>query len=282
MGTLHVDLINAFKQRRGGVFVGAGLSVASGLPTWKEMLGEMIKRARGLSFADQVMIDECEGMIENRSKYLMMASVLREQLGPEFPRYIEDRFAAETLEPNPLHRAVVNLPWQFIVTTNYDRLIEQAYNEKYGGKKTADPILFKNPGSAASNLFRQRPFVLKVHGDAKLEPDNIILSERDYRNIIHHQTGLQSLLQTLFTTYTILFVGASLDDPDLQLLLGYVHSAFHGKTPTHFAIVSKEERGRVDAHSFHRDFNIQLITYEAGKRESQVIAALEELTAEAS
>jgi hypothetical protein len=271
------ELVSAFKQRRGGLFIGAGLSVESGLPTWKKMLEEMIARARKQSYLDKELLDDCEKGLGSPTKYLMIASALRDMMGGDFEKYVDERFANTAVLPNDIHRTLLELQWQFAVTTNYDRLIERAFNERHGGKETLDPITFVNPGGAASSLFRQRPFVLKVHGDAVTDPKEIILSERDYRNVIHQQAGLQSLLQTLFTTYTILFVGASLTDPDLMLLLGYVHSAFHGRTPNHYAIVSQEERTKVDARSFQRDFNIQLLTYDPAKRKESIIEILEQL-----
>jgi hypothetical protein len=277
MNDLPEDLIKAFKNGRGGIFVGAGLSVESGLPTWKGMLDEMIARARKLSYVDKAMLADCEKATETPAKYLMVASALRQMLGTDFQKYVEERFGDKAIMPNDFHRALHDLPWQFILTTNYDRLIERAYNEKHHGVETLDPISFDDPGKGASSLFRERPFILKVHGDAILDPEAIILSERDYRIVIHQQAGLQSLLQTLFTTFTVLFIGAKLDDPDLLLLLGFVHSAFHGKTPGHFAIVSQEERSQLDADALQRDFNIHIITYERAKRRETILGMLDNL-----
>jgi hypothetical protein len=257
--SLPTDLVAAFSNQRAGIFVGAGASRDAKLPTWKSLLDELIEKAGATPGITKDSIADYQSLVADQTKHLVLASILKEELAQNFGKYIEKRFADEDLEPTAIDRALVDLPAQFFITTNYDRLVERAYAEKFSGKKTLNTFTYKQVGQAASGLFRNRPFILHAHGDAASEPDDVILTEKDYRLLIHNSTGYQSLLQTLFTTFTLLFVGTSLADMEVRLLLGFIHSSFHGKTPTHYALMSDNERNPSEIRAFFRDFNIEVI-----------------------
>ena len=231
----------------------------SGLPGWSGFLSELITQAKSTPGVSADWVREYEELVKDTSKNMVLASALKDDLAHNFSKYVERRFGDDALEPSDVHRALVELPTHFFVTTNYDQLLERAYAEKHAGKRSLNTFTFRQVGQAASCLFRNKPFVLHVHGDAKTEPDRIVLTEKDYRLLIQNEAGFQSLLQTLFTTFTVVFVGTSLNDIDVRLLLGFIHSSFHGKTPTHYALMSDRGATNAEMRLFFRDFNIEVI-----------------------
>lgn len=58
-----------------------------------------------------------------------------------------------------------------------------------------------------------------------------------------------------------MFLGTSLNDPELKLLLSYVHSSFHGGGPMHYALMEQEKINDTEAESWRRNFKVQLIPY---------------------
>jgi hypothetical protein len=257
--SLQPELMEAFKKGRAAFFVGAGASIPAGLPTWTQLLQELIEIASKVPGANPEWVKEYHELAKDPSKNLVLASALKDDLAHRFSKYIESKFGNEDLEPSAIHKALVDFPAQFFVTTNYDQLIERAYSEKYAGKKSLNSYTFRQVGQAASSLFRNKPFVFHVHGDAKTEPDGIVLTEKDYRILIQHEVGLQSFLQTLFTTFTVVFIGTSMSDMDVRLMLGFIHSSFHGKTPTHYALVSDRGSTNAEVRSFFKDFNVEVV-----------------------
>jgi hypothetical protein len=89
----------------------------------------------------------------------------------------------------------------------------------------------------------------------------MVVTERDYRKIIHSSPGYRSMLSAIFTTKTVLFLGVSLSDPELKLLLRYLHDAMHGAAPKHFALVSSREFGHTAVNRWKKDYRVKCLLY---------------------
>jgi hypothetical protein len=265
------DLMLAFRDKKCGIFVGAGVSRPAGLPDWHGMLKELVDCVKRLPNAEKPLIRDLNRLHKDTSKQLALASVLKDELGQDFFNYVEKRFADPDLNPTEAHKILASLPAQFLITTNYDKLLERAILLKTSGREMPNTYTYKQAGAVASCLHRDKFFILKAHGDAQEDPEGIILTERDYRQVIHHEPGYQSLLQTLFTTFTILFVGTSFADIELQLLLGYIHSSFHGKTPAHYALIAEKKPSPALIKAWRKDFNIHVINVSPERNYKEVM-----------
>jgi len=128
----------------------------------------------------------------------------------------------EGLEPSPAHRLMCSFLWWGIATTNYDRLAERAYETTSGALQV--PIPFIENGDRVEDKLRDRKNVmlLKLHGciTRTSNPDcPLILTTDQY---ISHRRGRSRIfdhLQNWAFERTMLFVGHSLQDPDLRATL---------------------------------------------------------------
>ncbi|MCD8529596.1 MAG: SIR2 family protein, partial [Flavobacterium sp.] len=77
-----------------------------------------------------------------------------------------------------------------------------------------------------------------------------------------------------------IFVGVSLNDPELLLLLGYIHNIFHGGSPNHYALVSKDSVTTTEVERWRKDFNIQIITYDSQNNHVELKKYLEQIIEE--
>ena len=95
------------------VFVGAGVSVNSGVPDWGQLANEFKK-----SLPDSVL---------NESDYLKIAQLYKESIPPgNYLSSIQGFLKDGKTHPNPIHDAILRLNPSHIITTNYDNLIEQS------------------------------------------------------------------------------------------------------------------------------------------------------------
>lgn len=277
---LPKELIDNFKSNSGVFFVGAGLSSASGFPTWDGLIGELIAEAEKVSWVPKEKIFEYKKLVTDTSKFLFLAEELRVELGSHFTKYMEQRFqyTSNTFQKN--HELIVKTECSLIVTINYDDLLEQAYNSVY--RIYPNAFIYSQAREAANNFWKNRFFILKAHGDANRDIDTLILSQKDYRKVIYREAGYRSLLQSIFTTKSILFVGVSLNDPEFNQLLDFLHDSYHGGGPTHYLLVDKEKSMETMSRRYFDDFNIQTITFDNVNGDyAEVTKILEVLNTEA-
>lgn len=268
------DVIKAIEKESFGIYVGAGISMGAGMPSWESLLNELIDLIDAKGLVPE-RVAEMRELAKFPNRYLMIAEEIRDLIQKDLENLIRDRFEDRTKKPTQAHDILVKLKSKFIITTNYDTLIEKALVKNYDNHF---PTVYTYKDSASINysLWNNDHFVLKAHGDAK-SPKEIILTEKDYRHIIHNLNGYQSILHAIFSTNSILFVGASLNDPELLLLLGYIHNIFHGGSPTHYALLSEDSITKTESDRWRKDFNIECITYDPKNNHEALIKYLQEI-----
>lgn len=117
-------------------FVGAGVSVPAGLPTWYGLLGKL--RDKAMEY-DPTFTDP----VPEAKDWLVYADTIRDRLRAAGPDVLADTFGRmfqrlpEIMEAprysylRPLHRALVRLPFAGWTTTNYDHVLEHAIADEY-------------------------------------------------------------------------------------------------------------------------------------------------------
>ena len=126
------------------------------------------------------------------------------------------------LEPAPFHELLPTFKWAGLATTNYDLVIERAYDRC--DKRAQDIVpLIKNGDRINEKLRSHRSLMLlKLHGCITRTADTsvpLILSVDQY---LTHRAGRDRIfghLKELSYEHPIVFVGHSLRDPDIRQLL---------------------------------------------------------------
>lgn len=128
--------------------------------------------------------------------------------------------------PSPLLYYLADMPFQYIMTTNYDQLFETALvargKQPHVGvyNRQRDKVTYDVP---PASITVQQPFLYKVHGDIDSRP-SIVITDEDYIQFILRMSDKenynpipQSFTDAL-TTKSILFIGYRLMDYNLRLL----------------------------------------------------------------
>ena len=125
--------------------------------------------------------------------------------------------------PSPMLRALAELDFPLVITTNYDQLFENALAA--AGKQPR--VAVYTPELEATTDYRdptpQSPVVFKIHGDIA-RPETIVVTDEDYIQFVLRMSNkdpydpVPLTLKFYLTGWTTLFVGYSLLDYNLRLL----------------------------------------------------------------
>ncbi|WP_316162450.1 SIR2 family protein [Bradyrhizobium sp. SZCCHNRI20481] len=280
-GRIPDNLKQAYREKRCAVLVGAGASMGAGLPSWGTLLSSMIDEARGHRVIDDAKVADYRKLVADPSKYLMVAGGLKEDFAAYFDEFVVKTFIEPKPRPTELHQTLTKADrLQFVLTTNYDTLLEQAY--RASGMYDVAVCTFLDSGEIQRRLSKREFFILKAHGDASRVGNGIVLTEMDYRDIVYRQRAYQSLLSAMFTMFTIIFVGASMTDPEIKLLLSYISDVFATTSgPSHFALMAEEDTTGVERERWFKDMKVQLVPVSKANDYEEVTQFIEALHASA-
>ncbi|MFC7377730.1 SIR2 family protein [Brevundimonas sp. GCM10030266] len=213
----------ALHQGYGAFFVGAGISRAAGYPTWSELLKDIGEELGVHSHDISDLAALAQWHITERGNATGVRNVIKSEIGV-------DRPVPESLE------VIARLPARHIWTTNYDRLVERAFETV---RRPIDPVsapsdLTLKPKPGAAHLY-------KMHGSID-RLDDIVISTEDYELYRSRRGAFLPLLQAHLTSMSMLFVGLSLTDPNIRQVLSTIRESFAETPGEHFAIVKPPAR----------------------------------------
>jgi hypothetical protein len=241
------------------LFVGSGLSTWSGLPDWSQLLTGLIvsaerRNANTLLARDALargdLLDTADKLADLMTP-LEMIAILRTELG----------FAKA--RPHEIHQLLTNLGPERFVTTNFDNLIEQqlGLEGRLGEFRTVtnrQVAELADIQKASANKF-----IFKPHGDLA-EAESLVLSATQYNRILLGSANLiRPVLETLFVSRPVLFIGYGLRDPDMMLLLQSLKERYNGNAGELWAIVADANQELVSY--WWRQHRIHIIGYATDK-----------------
>ncbi|MBM6929701.1 SIR2 family protein [[Clostridium] spiroforme] len=200
------NLVEAMNDDELIIFVGAGVSANSGLPSWSKLIKELKKE---LSLEDDV------------NDYLKIAQIYYNKWGRQ--KYIQKInsifYNFSDAVPNTIHREILKIQPAHIITTNYDNLLEDIL---YKSVRTYD-VVKKNEDIP---YIKSKHYLIKMHGD--LQEQNIVLKEDDYSDYNENYYMIATLIKALIMNHTLLFIGYSLNDSTFNSIFRIIQN-FYGE-----------------------------------------------------
>jgi hypothetical protein len=173
--------------------------------------------------------------------YLIASELLKSNLADKWTGILEIEFQ-QAADISRLHRAIISLGQRIIVTTNFDKLIETAWND---AKITHYPKVISKIDQQVFKLFRDNEsYLIKIHGSID-EPENIVFDKTSFQRAAFSNRFYQDLIETLLLTHTFLFIGFSMDDPAVSLLVES-HAYRYADTRPHYAFISGKQQPEID------------------------------------
>lgn len=134
-------------------------------------------------------------------------------------RKIADVF--EPIEPAPFHLLIPKFRWKAIVTTNYDRVVEKAYQAVDDRLQDPVPVVRNGEMGRATEHPRSVP-VIKLHGCVSQYGDlatPMVLANEQYTKHAKGRERLATSFQELARDNPVIFCGYQFDDLHIQAVL---------------------------------------------------------------
>lgn len=218
------------------VFVGAGVSIPSGMPSWSTAIKE-IKQHLGKTIEESDILKIPQYYYNEHGKNNYVA------LMRKIFKY------GKHLYPNEIHLKILDFRTRYIITTNYDHLLEQAAFEK---NLVLDVV--GNDRDLAYGIAEKT--LIKMHGD--FEHDNFVLKEDDYLHYSDTFRLIETYLKALVAGNVVLFLGYSFSDPDLKQIFEWIKSILGGDKPYSY-IVEVGEEFSLEKVNYLKNFGIKIL-----------------------
>jgi hypothetical protein len=268
-----LDLVDDIAARRSVLFLGAGVSrnaknsSGSHPREWSAYLNHLAALLPDTGQRDEILQCVKEGDL------LTACELAKDHLSAAtFKTELVREYSGNGYSPVQIHDDLSQIDSRIVMTTNFDKLYEVRANVLQN-----HTVLIKNyydPDLA--DVFRRRDrVVLKAHGSID-SAERTIFTRSEYAKARRDHAHFYQVLRGLFLTHTFLFLGASLRDPDIQLLLEDNAYRFEGTRP-HYIAMPKDSTRNGLVRVMERTMNLKALLYDAAddhKELADSVAAL--------
>lgn len=266
-------IIEDIARRRCVLFLGSGVSCNSmnadkiRPKTWAEVLTEGCNK---LGKPRQQKIIKRQISANN---YLMACELLKQFMGRDaFVNFISDEYLAPRFEVADIHKHIFSLDSRIVITPNFDNIYDTyVMNETKGTTK----IKHYDDSDVADVIRKSDYLILKIHGDIQT-PDKLIFSKNDYAKARNDYRHFYKVLESLLLTHTFIFIGAGLNDPDIQLLLEDYHLQYAFKRK-HVFIIPKKQLTQEEKKIYTDSLHLQFLEYDSKSDHKELMDSIIEL-----
>lgn len=220
-----LEYINLFREKAENnkliIFVGSGVSLnVDGMPSWYSLIQKM---AQTINYSK---CSTCKNSKDGCSDFCLLKEDYSTDELLKIPQYVYnkskdlyDKILKENIKDvsvdAPLSEAIFDINPVHIITTNYDTLLESSKNEFCEQYQVI--VHDKDLLNAEKSKY-----IIKMHGDIN-DLDTIILKEEDYLNYSQEHVLLELFVKSLLVDHTILFLGYSLNDYNIKLIISWLN-----------------------------------------------------------
>lgn len=279
-GILHnsayIDLRENFAVRSRPIvaFVGSGFSAPAGLPSWAALKNQLVeelreKAAQAANSTEARRIAENAESIDSSENYWVAFGRLQEALGrTTYQAIIRKRLAkADTLEIPSTYKSLWRTPVEGVLSVNLDNFVKRGFSQTYPGK---DLKWFtgSQAGPLARVLHAGHKFAYSLHGSID-DASSWIFTHEELR-ALYKSKAYRLMLNTIFTTYTVIFLGISADDQAVGGPLEQI-AKMGIEGPDHYWLT---DRADSSTESWAESVGIRLIPYAPIERDHSLVCEI--------
>lgn len=255
--TLIENYSNRLSAGQAALFVGAGLSVQSGIVDWKKLLSQPAEQI-GINvneFPDLPLL--AEYCAQNLGRNALIQTILDNLCG--------------NIKLSESHRILANFPVHEIWTTNYDNLLEKAFEEiqiPIDVRRRDSDYLSSNP--------KAKVYINKMHGDINAK-EEIIITSSDYESYWNSHNIMATRFLNVAAESTLLFLGVGFTDPNFRHVMSNLKSRFGTSVRTHYAIMLKPSHSDSQFKCFTQNlskYGIRIVLADTPEDISRILKAI--------
>jgi hypothetical protein len=267
------DLVEDIGRRRSVLFLGAGISKnaqndkGERPKNWEEFLS-----SAAASVADTAKKHEIQACLKDKDLLTACELVKKYLQADVFKAKLLEEYSDKGFGSGDVHDDISHLDSRYVLTTNFDKLYENRANEIQN-----NTVLVKNyyDRDVADVLRRRQRCVLKIHGTID-SPERTIFTRSAYAQARTEHGHFYRLLEALLLTHTFIFLGASMRDPDIQLLLEDQAFRFSGTRP-HYMIMPNDGASTAVLEIIEESMNLRTLLYDPTDNHSELADSLSDL-----
>ena len=267
------ELEKAIRYNNLRLFIGAGVSMLAGSPSWGGLADKMLNKAikdKKINYADKQSFAD----LDNKQKISIVKDCLKVNCNTEFYQEILQNLDNET--GKKVYKNLSKFS-NFFITTNYDEWLDTDLENN--GSRT--PIYNKTYFN--ENDLDNPNIVIHLHGSL-IKPDSMILSTKDYLEHYENNGETVKFLQNLFKIKNVLFIGYGLKELEIIETIIRKSNSEIQESKKHFILQGFYKHQKVLIKSltdYYDHFNVILIPYYLDEKEhKELIDVIEYITNE--
>lgn len=247
-------------------FLGAGLSMPSGFPSWTKFMWDLQAESHVLA-AD---LDE----LLAAGDYEGAAQLIHDDLGPAlFNKQLQECFDRECNATGAVNLLPLVFSESNVITTNFDKLVEsaflgqsQGFDQTIAGSNLLEALRILNTGGR---------YLLKLHGSCETLANRVLLSS-EYTQAYSDVGTVKRFFSRFLFGKSLLFIGCSLlTDRTIRTMETVVMEEGAHTLPQHYAFLElKKNTDRVERNKALAKANIFAIWYPEGEHDESIEALL--------
>jgi hypothetical protein len=209
---LPSELLTKINTGKAALFLGAGASVPTGLPTGNELIGLLKSRFPECDTSITDFMDLCQD-IEDTPSYSR----------DDLKDFMIDKLDLISLKD--AHLSLTKYNWSGIFTTNFDEVVETAYRTSSSRLKSCTVVAKSSPSVNVSD--RSKIYLFKIMGTLYGEDDQeMVLTKLEYINSIAKRKEYLKLLGDYVKSGTLIFIGYSFKDNIVKEIIREITSMY--------------------------------------------------------